>query len=102
MSEFKGTKGKWRIGVLGSVQNERGEFICESERRNIKEEEENKANNLLIACAPEMLDKLKETLEVLKWYMNNTHPEDNQHESFFNIGMNDITQIEELIKKATE
>jgi len=53
-----------------------------------------------IILAPLMLEKLKETLDVLKWYMNNTHPEDNQHESFFNIGMNDISQIEELIKKA--
>jgi len=101
MSEFKGTKGEWRIGVLGSVQNERGEFICQSEKSTATEEE-NKANNLLIACAPEMLEKLKETLDVLKWYMNNAHPEDGQHESFFNIGMNDVTQIEELINKATE
>lgn len=83
--EFKGTKGVWRIGVLGSVQNERGEFICESER-NKATDEENNANNLLISCAPEMLEKL---INIRDWIDKDINVSECR------------TQIDELIKKAT-
>lgn len=83
--EFKGTKGFWSIGVLGSVQNERGEFICESER-NKATDEENKANNLLISCAPEMLEKL---INIRDWIDKDINVSECR------------TQIDELIKKAT-
>lgn len=111
MSEFKGTKvfPKYEGGDNYSIDMifESGATISIDRRDRYSDKlvmyrEEMEANAKLISCAPLMLEKLKETLEVLKWYMNNTHPEDNQHESFFNIGMNDIVQIEELISKATE
>ena len=50
--------------------------------------------------APEMLEMLKETTEVIKWYMDNSTSE--LPEPFFNIGANQIEQIEQLIKQATE
>lgn len=50
--------------------------------------------------APEMLEMLKETTEVIKWYMDNSTSE--LSEPFFNIGANQIVQIEQLIKQATE
>jgi len=82
---FKGTKGFWKIGVLGSVQNERGEFICESEK-NKATEEENNANNLLISCAPEMLQQL---IDIRDWIDKDINVSEYR------------TQIDELIKKAT-
>ena len=50
--------------------------------------------------APEILEMLKETTEVIKWYMDNSTSE--LPEPFFNIGANQIEQIEQLIKQATE
>ncbi|QQT43318.1 Uncharacterised protein [Sphingobacterium multivorum] len=55
---------------------------------------------LLMVKAPEMLEMLKEANKVIEWYMENANP-DNNHTDFFNIGMNQRTQIEELIKSAT-
>ena len=57
-------------------------------------------NALLISKAPEMLEMLKESTEVIKWYMENSTSE--LSEPFFNIGANQIDQIEQLIKQATE
>lgn len=118
MSEFKGTKGEWivkdrssklestiysenkRICDVKSYGNDFESFDNNGNKYSEPSYKERLYNEKLIACAPEMLSKLKETLEVIKWYMNNTHPDDNQHSDFFNIGMNDIAEIEELIKKA--
>lgn len=77
--EFKGKKGPWKIGILGNVQTEYGEFICDSDSDRFSEEE-NKANNVLIACAPEMLIYLEDLR--------------------FRLADVDL-ELEELIKKAT-
>lgn len=90
--EFKGTKGNWRIGVLGSVQNERGEFICESER-NKATEEENKANNLLISKSPQILEALKHTLEVLY----ECDPPKHLEETYANLFANYNNLIQEAV-----
>lgn len=50
--------------------------------------------------ANEMLEMLQETTEIIKWYMDNSTSE--LPEPFFNIGANQIVQIEQLIKQATE
>lgn len=47
----------------------------------------------------EILEKLQESTEVIKWYMENSTSE--QPEPFFNIGVNQIEQNEQLIKQAT-
>lgn len=47
----------------------------------------------------EMLEMLEECRSVIEWYMDNARP-DNNHEDFFNIGANQIEQIEQLITKA--
>jgi len=88
--------GKYKIARIPYFVAKYSEEV--SEREKLEAEQHAK----LIACAPEMFEKLKETLDVLKWYMNNTYPDDDKHEDFFNIGMNDITQIEQLIQKAVE
>jgi hypothetical protein len=83
MAEFKGTQGIWRIGILGNVQTEYGAFIAESEV-NRATDEENKANNKLISCAPEMLEELQ--LILVK----------------YDRGTDTYKRLELLIKKATE
>lgn len=90
--EFKGTKGFWRIGILGSVQNERGEFICESERNN-GSEEENKANNMLISCAPELLECISGLVSDVQNLIQE-HDIEWQQAGYYNHAI-------ELIKKAT-
>lgn len=68
MSEFKGTKGIWthneQIVNNGSFYRVKGDTVkvCNVVTRN---QEEAEANAKLIACAPEMLDALKECEEFL-------------------------------------
>jgi hypothetical protein len=96
MSEFKGTKGKWSIKDKTSgfetdvhVGNIR---ICEvkhypneiGEWEKDPTKEEGKANAKLIACAPELLQMVKDLL------MNRNHMNEDQ-----------IWLAKELIKKAT-
>jgi hypothetical protein len=63
---MKHTKGNWKIDdnqklpLAIIVDDENGEGICEIGLRT----EENKANAKLIAAAPELLEALKELLEV--------------------------------------
>lgn len=47
----------------------------------------------------EMLEMLQESASTIKWYMDNCVCDN--HESFFNIGMVQRTEIEYLIKRAT-
>src|SRR6478736_6750410 len=109
MSEFKGTKGEFEMRGNRIFIKDTCKSIATIEvQKNYEDvtfkpvtDTEAIANGKLFACAPEMLNKLKETLDVLKWYMNNTDPQDNQLESFYNIGMNNIVAIDELIQKAT-
>lgn len=60
---------------------------------------EAEANARLISKVLEMLEKLQESTEVIKWYMENSTSE--IPEPFFNIGANQIEQNEQLIKEAT-
>lgn len=100
MSEFKGTKvfPKYKGGDNYSI-----DMIFDSEatisidRRSrytdkvIMSREEMEANAKLIACAPEMLELLKRTMELQEQHVKsgcNTH--------FININ-----EIDNLIKKAT-
>ena len=101
MSKFKGTKGKWILNnTKFQIVNENNDPLCDIWNFN-KPINEWKANAKLIAYAPEMLDRMKEALKVIDWYMENTKP-DNGYETFFNIGANEKQQLEDLIKKATE
>lgn len=80
--EFKGKKGPWEIGILGNVQTEYGYFICDSDSDRFSKEE-NKANNALIASAPEMLEMLI--------YLN----------SFCSMKKEDRELLNQIISKAT-
>ena len=53
----------------------------------------------LKADKAELLEALDNSLKVIEWYMENTMPENENHTDFFNIGMNQITEIESLIQK---
>lgn len=105
--EFKGTKEEIHaVEYAGVIFMQDSEFYEDSEKCNILDYDhvgkiEADANGKLFECAPEMLEKLKESLAVISWYMDNTKPEDNQHSDFFNIGMNQRQVLEELISKAT-
>ena len=47
----------------------------------------------------ELLEALENSLKVIEWYMENTMPENDNHTDFFNIGMNQRSELESLIKK---
>lgn len=112
MKEFKGTRGVYEIVEHNWSETSicsNGKTICSFELDDIEEEdltendlieEENAYNIQLIKHSKEMLEMLKESTEVIKWYMENSTSE--LSEPFFNIGANQIEQNEKLIKQATE
>lgn len=53
----------------------------------------------LQADKAELLEALDNSLKVIEWYMENTMPESDNHTDFFNIGMNQKSEIESLIQK---
>ena len=98
MSEFKGTKGKWFI------DNEESHIMSNDVYCNVistkntigladiyGDDEQAKANALLISKAPEMLEMLKEVIEFTKKV---------QAPSTFALLLRQ--EIEQLIKSATE
>lgn len=46
-----------------------------------------------------LLEALDNSRKVIEWYMENTMPESDNHTDFFNIGMNQRSEIESLIQK---
>ncbi|QHC84954.1 hypothetical protein AS589_09315 [Empedobacter brevis] len=99
---FNGTKGEWKVdsSFAEMVIDSNNDDICKVSYRLLNSKYEYKYNALLISKAPEMLEKLQESTEVIKWYMENSTSE--LPETFFNIGANQIEQNELLIKQATE
>jgi hypothetical protein len=100
--EFKGTKGKWEI----STDNEEGILITSMHPQNrdiasvwkydvtFLENEEAKANALLISKSPEILEMLKEFYGVVRIYNeNNVLPQ---------YITNEMAKAYKLIKEATE
>lgn len=63
MSEFKGTKGEWKVDYGGEITSN-NRFICDCATLT----EEDRYNAQLISCAPEMLEELKEVVESLERY----------------------------------
>jgi len=96
--EFKGTKGEWYVKngqICSSIYCGEHQLALRASSKP-----EARANIVLMSKSPEMLEMLKEANKVIEWYMENAKPDDN-HTDFFNIGMNQRTQIEELIQSAT-
>jgi hypothetical protein len=85
--EFKGTKGEWLI--LKQHSSHKINEIATNENLSIcainTNLEQSEANAKLIACAPEMLEMLKDILDTIR-----------------ECETPRLYQIEELIKKATE
>lgn len=92
MSEFKGTKGKWyrntKSKIVSSVYSENEEKLIHISGKN---NEEAKANSLLISKAPEMLDLLNRMYD--KYSMN---------ENISGSLRGFMIEANELIKEATE
>ena len=69
--EFKGTKGKWIIAQnnvniwADNTKVANCDNNSQASMYRIKDEEEMKYNALLISKAPELLEKLKEGIEIL-------------------------------------
>ena len=84
--EFKGTKGKWyrntKSKIVSSVYSENEEKLIHISGKN---NDEAKANALLISKAPEMLEMLKEISNDRLWGTDD-----------------DFNKLEQLIKEATE
>ena len=92
--EFKGTKGKWSIGVVPEYNDTlksamieiqtNSVWVCKIQNNGIIQSEEGNYNALLISKAPEMLYLLKDLL----------------HDK----GLNEVSrrEVKLLIKQATE
>lgn len=115
MSEFKGTKGKWKIGVVPSYNDtlksamleiQSGSvWVCKVQNNGIVESEEGKYNALLISKAPEMLDEINETIKdllCLQVPINEAMKIDNRWEGMYELLQKQIDRKKELIKSATE
>ena len=85
MSEFKGTKGKWKADYGGEITSN-NRFICDCATLT----EEDRYNAQLISCAPEMLEALKVGRQAIIELMN--------HEEGWE---DEYTYIDNLITKAT-
>lgn len=61
MSEFKGTKGKWKVKNLDDIfiNSESGKRLCIIEANGVYDYKEWRENAQLISCAPEMLEMLE-------------------------------------------
>jgi len=106
MSEFKGTKGKWDIRPTQAL-NENGKplfydiviggssFISthRNEYINIGDEQQ-LANAKLISCAPEMLEMLNKIIIFI------TKNKDKNY--MIKLLEREVSELEQLIKKATE
>jgi hypothetical protein len=95
MSEFRGTRGKWKLaeneyGYYTSVRNlDDSRKICTSRVNN---QNESNANLLLISKAPEMLEMLQKIYKI-----------ENGAFSLKSFDVNRLkSEIEQLIKEATE
>lgn len=61
MSEFKGTPGKWCVGMDGEILYDAGFIVMGTDLV-----QGNESDRELIAAAPELLEVLQETVEALK------------------------------------
>ena len=94
MKEFKGTKGKWSVGVAPEYNNTlksamieihtNNVWVCKVQNNGIIQSEEGNYNALLISKAPDMLEMLQ--------YLNRRG----------GLGLDIHNKIEQLIKQATE
>lgn len=115
--EFKGTQGNWifkeseitedcftvwgfceRIAELNYHTSLSNKKLSE----NLKKKAE--ANAKLISKAPELLEKLKELVEVINWYQEKCTPIERNRtndEHFYNVGVNARMTAENLILEST-
>lgn len=112
MSEFKGTKGKWKCTIHMSgdrthevrrVDSDNGIAICVIRTNN---HDQARSNAQLISKVPEMLEMLKEAKRVIfsmklsMW----VHPDCSKDSEFYDMattGEETENKIEQLIKEAT-
>lgn len=102
--EFKGTKGKWSVGIVPEYNNilksamieihTNNIWVCKVQNNGIIQSGEGNHNALLISKAPEMLEMLINLTNKLKC----TTEYEAGVESFIGI----IKESEQLIKQATE
>ena len=106
MSEFKGTKGKWKNKEL-YVSTEDNKTICscylmtfEHDKRGRRiEDVKSKYNALLISKAPEMLEMLK----LFTDFPDEDFKENESNNYYtFSVKISDMIKAKQLIKEATE
>lgn len=115
--EFKGTKGKWVVDHEERGFNEHSQLCTPISRKDKSystiiglcdvygEDEESKANALLISKSPEMLDELNETvtdLKILKGNILDALKTNHLFEGMPELIQKWIDRKELLIKQATE
>jgi len=102
MSEFKGTKGKWSFSsqkgtknhcFVAQVWSDKQEYYLATINTTEHEYEAN-ANAKLIACAPEILEILKNILENTDKMVQDGKPT----EAYYQL----MNKAEQIVKKATE
>ena len=100
--QFKGTPGPWKICYYGY---EPKELVIAKDKKpetrvanvDIQEIFKSLANARLIAAAPELLEALQKTNELLK-YLDNTHTGDSRYAEF----IIQYSENRKLIEKALE
>lgn len=96
--KFKGTPGPWGIDtrrvIKDRVVSSNGLTVACTDGNS---SEENEANARLIAAAPELLEALRKTNELLK-YLDNTHTGDSRYAEF----VIQYSENRKLIEKALE
>jgi len=98
--EFKGTKGKWHANEVDVCDDKYGQYVADCGQSTFISEDEKKANAQLIAAAPELLEALQESNELIEWLFDNGGY--TGMETAYNRTINQMNDNEEAINKALE
>jgi len=77
-------------------------MVNSSNLLKMSNEIEDRYNALLMSKSLVMLEMLRESKETIEWLMNNCSVKDELLETFNNLGMNQMSRLEDLTNESTE